>query len=117
MRIAVLVVFALLGFWIVGAIFETVQKKRRAPSSRSAGEKENAADTERTREDLIDEACRVLQLKRPFTDDELRTAYRQRMSQYHPDKVASLGPEFRELAEQKSKEINGAFALLGRVSR
>jgi DnaJ-domain-containing protein 1 len=39
------------------------------------------------------------------------------MSQYHPDKVNSLGPEFRELAESKSKEINRAFDLLARFYR
>ena len=31
------------------------------------------------------------------------------MSEYHPDKVASLGKEIRELAERKSKEINAAY--------
>ena len=37
-------------------------------------------------------------------------AYRARMSEYHPDKVASLGPDIRALAEQKAKEINAAYA-------
>jgi DnaJ-domain-containing protein 1 len=31
------------------------------------------------------------------------------MTEYHPDKVASLGPELRALAEKKSKEINAAY--------
>ncbi|MBI3653499.1 MAG: hypothetical protein HY231_20915 [Acidobacteria bacterium] len=31
---------------------------------------------------------------------------------YHPDKVASLAPEFREVAERRMKEINIAFAAL-----
>lgn len=31
------------------------------------------------------------------------------MSQYHPDKVASLGPELRDLCERKTKEINTAY--------
>jgi len=29
--------------------------------------------------------------------------------QYHPDKVATLAPEFRELAERRMKEINTAY--------
>jgi preprotein translocase subunit Sec63 len=41
--------------------------------------------------------------------EEIRQAYRLRMSEYHPDKVAGLGPELRELAERKAKEINGAY--------
>ena len=34
---------------------------------------------------------------------------RKLASQYHPDKVASLGPELRELAERKSREITQAY--------
>ena len=41
--------------------------------------------------------------------DEIRTAYRSLVSQYHPDKVASLGPELRALAETKTKEIAAAY--------
>ena len=39
----------------------------------------------------------------------ITAAYRQRISQYHPDKVSQMGPEIRALAEQKSKEINAAY--------
>lgn len=44
--------------------------------------------------------------------DEIRKAYRQRMSEYHPDKVAQLGKELREVAERKSKEINAAYDFI-----
>ena len=43
------------------------------------------------------------------TEKELRDAYRKRIAQYHPDKVAGLGEELRQLAEEKSKEINLAY--------
>jgi len=38
------------------------------------------------------------------------------MAQYHPDKVAHLGPELQVLAEQMAKRINRAYdeALLER---
>ena len=52
---------------------------------------------------------RVLELPADASLDDIREAYRRLMSQYHPDKVASLGRELRELAEAKSKEISVAY--------
>ena len=39
----------------------------------------------------------------------IKIAYRNKISMYHPDKVSSMGPEFNEIAERKSKEINRAY--------
>ena len=52
---------------------------------------------------------RVLELPADASLEDIREAYRRLMSQYHPDKVASLGRELRELAEAKSKEIGLAY--------
>ena len=41
-----------------------------------------------------------------------KSAWRKLVSEYHPDKVATLGPELRELAEQKTKQINGAYRAI-----
>jgi hypothetical protein len=51
----------------------------------------------------------VLGLSGNITKEDIRKAYRKAMTEYHPDKVASLGPELRALAEKKSKEINAAY--------
>ncbi len=39
----------------------------------------------------------------------IKKAYRQLSMQYHPDKVAHLGTEFKRVAEEKMKEINAAY--------
>ena len=39
----------------------------------------------------------------------VKKAYRQLSMQYHPDKVAHLGAEFKRVAEEKMKEINAAY--------
>jgi hypothetical protein len=39
----------------------------------------------------------------------IKSIYRKRIAQYHPDKVSAMGPEIREVAEQKAKEINEAY--------
>ena len=119
MKIAVLLIAALVSFWVVSAILGRFQKNptRTTSSSHSRAGSEQASDIEMLHADPFEEACRVLQLDRPFTTEQLRAAYRQRMSQYHPDKVSNLGLELRELAETKSKEINRAFDLLARFYR
>lgn len=43
---------------------------------------------------------------------DVTSAYRKLARQYHPDRVADLGPEFSELAERRMKEINAAYQLL-----
>lgn len=44
-----------------------------------------------------------------FTKSELKKRYYDLLRQNHPDKVASLGPEFKKLAEKKTKDINSAY--------
>jgi hypothetical protein len=46
--------------------------------------------------------------------DDINTAYRHMAQMYHPDKVAHLAPEFREIAEDRMKEINAAYEELKR---
>jgi len=43
---------------------------------------------------------------------EVKKAYRTLSMQYHPDKVAHLGEEFKRVAEEKMKEINAAYQHL-----
>lgn len=43
---------------------------------------------------------------------EIKQAYRRLSMEYHPDKVAHLGEEFRVVAEEKMKEINQAYNYL-----
>ena len=51
----------------------------------------------------------VLELSPDASVEEIRAAYRRLIGQYHPDKVASLGRELRELAEAKSRDIQLAY--------
>lgn len=46
------------------------------------------------------------------TREAIRAAYKARMKEYHPDKVASLGEELQELAHRKSLEIQKAYEQL-----
>jgi curved DNA-binding protein CbpA len=57
-------------------------------------------------------AYAVLEVAIDADDATLQEAYRRKAQQYHPDKVSHLGPEFRELAEKRMREINAAYDLL-----
>ena len=54
----------------------------------------------------------VLGVSRTASQAQIKAAYRMRMQEYHPDKVAHLGAELRALAERKAREINEAYEAL-----
>ena len=41
--------------------------------------------------------------------EDIVAAYRRKIGEYHPDKVAQMGSDIRALAEQRSREINAAY--------
>lgn len=62
----------------------------------------------------LDDAYAALGLSSSASDAEIKRAYRRLISQNHPDKLASRGlPEsMREIAEERSREINAAYDLI-----
>ena len=56
-----------------------------------------------------DNPYRVLDLTSDASDAEIDQAYRRLISQYHPDKMAGAAEDLRDQAEQKAREINGAY--------
>jgi DnaJ like chaperone protein len=103
------------GFWLVSSIMDgrAHGPKPEDPARQRASE----AHTGRTQQDAgprpRDEPApqwwEVLGVPRIATRDEVTRAYKRKISEYHPDKVAQLGEEIRAVAERKSKEINAAY--------
>ncbi len=54
-------------------------------------------------------AYEVLGVDPDASDEEIKRAYRELAKKYHPDRVAHLGEEFRELAHRKFLEIQEAY--------
>jgi hypothetical protein len=54
----------------------------------------------------------VLKVGRQASQKEIREAYLELANQYHPDKVLHLGEEFKQLAENRFKEIQWAYEAL-----
>ena len=60
----------------------------------------------------IKDPYNVLDVSRNASQEEIKKAYRKLANQYHPDKVAHLGDEFKKLAEERFKEIQEAYQTL-----
>jgi DnaJ like chaperone protein len=60
------------------------------------------------------DAYAVLGVSRSASSDAIQAAYRARMMEYHPDKVAHLGEELQKLAHDKSQDIQRAYRELRR---
>lgn len=56
----------------------------------------------------------ILGLTPSASEVEIRKAYRKLMSQYHPDRVASLGEDLQRAAVEKAKTINEAYQIIER---
>jgi len=104
-EILIIVAGAAIGYWVVSLMME---KKRPARPESAPGSESRPPDPPDPQPGPRP-WHEVLGVAPEASPAGIRTAYRSLMSQYHPDKVASLGPELRELAERKSREITQAY--------
>jgi preprotein translocase subunit Sec63 len=56
----------------------------------------------------------ILGVPHGATPDVVTRAYRDRLKEYHPDRVASLGADLQELAHRKTLDIQRAYSELTR---
>ncbi len=81
-------------------------------AGRSAGTGFGQDDAAQSDDAKAFDAYKVLGVTRSASGDAIKAAYRERMKEYHPDKVAHLGEELQELALEKSQEIQRAYRQL-----
>jgi hypothetical protein len=57
----------------------------------------------------------ILGINRGASIDEIKKAYRDKLKKFHPDVIENLklGPEYREMFEEKTMEIQKAYESLG----
>ena len=103
-----------LGYWLVTVLLPHLRSGRdaRGDASRAPHPAEDGptppqrpADTGQWQRPWHE----VLEVSPQAAREDVVHAYRRRISQYHPDKVASMAPEIRALAETRSNEINVAY--------
>jgi len=54
----------------------------------------------------------LLGISRAATPEEIKRAYRQEMSKYHPDRFANASPQQQEYASRRSQRITEAYGVL-----
>jgi len=73
----------------------------------------DAASKQEPKEETVDQSpLEVLGVGNTANEQEVRDAYRQKMAEYHPDKVNHLGEDLKELAHRKCLAIQAAFEQL-----
>lgn len=91
---------AALGYWLVAVLLPNIRNSRLSES----GLPPDLAD-----EDGPAPWHVILGVPEDASRTEIIAGYKAKISQYHPDKVATMAPEIRELAQSRSKEINAAY--------
>jgi DnaJ like chaperone protein len=115
--VTVVLVGLLVGFFLVSWIVDKLKLNHMSASRASKRASAGKADDQRPPSEYTQDNHLgtpspwyvVLQVPAEASLDNVKLAYRRRMSEYHPDKVAGLGDDLRALAETKSKEINAAY--------
>ena len=88
--------------------------RRRLAPAEAERSRTSAADTEDATKNAAWDPHAVLGVTRGASAEEITRAYRQQMRRYHPDRVAHLGEELRQLAHRKALDIQRAYAEIGR---
>jgi DnaJ-domain-containing protein 1 len=120
------IVGLVVGYGIIARVMGT--RTSTAPASDAAGEATPSGSRRESEpagspaEELNHEWIRanwheVLGVGPKASIEVIKSAYRLRAHQYHPDKTEGLGPELKALAERKMQELNMAYAWATRSRR
>ncbi len=86
-------------------LLESFQQRQRAEALKEV-------QTTIESDSKLEKSMEILSSESDAGIEEIRKAYLHAIQQYHPDKHASLPPEFRRLAEIKTKQINEMYSNL-----
>ncbi len=93
-------------------IIDELNKDKTSKEQPGYNTKNNDAQNNEKKVFTIDDAYATLSINSSVTIEEIKSAYKQKVKEYHPDRVASLGVELKQLAEQKTQQINKAYDMI-----
>lgn len=120
-----------LGYWAVSNLMSAPPRNGNRKPGHDSQQQQNDASNDHwwtpddggpraeaaTDADIRDTWFKTLGVVETAPLDTITQAYKHLIRQYHPDKVANLGPEFRTLAETHSRQINTAYAYARKLRR
>ena len=60
----------------------------------------------------VDDCFSILEISYNANKKDIKTAYKKKMIEHHPDKTMKLGKKLQELAQKEAKNINLAYSML-----
>jgi DnaJ like chaperone protein len=85
---------------------------RATQGSRGRGEGERSGRAQAEAPESSFDPHQILGIDPSASGEEIQAAYKARMHEYHPDKVAHLGEELQKVAHRKAVEIQQAYEQL-----
>lgn len=93
------------------------QHQQRQQQYRNSGYQQQSQRSHYTQEDELSNAYKLLGVSASATNQEIKKAYRQMMSQHHPDKLVAKGlpEEMIKVATEKTQKIQKAYEVICRA--
>jgi DnaJ-domain-containing protein 1 len=91
-------------------IIDGLNKDNNKQKEQTKNQNQNTANDSEI--NSLDKAYQLLQVNANSTVDEIKSAYKQRIKEYHPDRLETFGEELKKLAQTKTQEINKAYNLI-----
>ena len=105
-----LLLIALLTYFYRNRVREYAARATQESGGQDQRERSSPAQAEASESSF--DPYEILGLDCSASGEEIRAAYRARMQEYHPDKVAHLGEELQKVAHRKAVEIQQAYEQL-----
>lgn len=91
---------------------QNIRDKSRGKNTESFSHKEKIKKETGHKKNLTPEEIFNIKGGQVFSDSELKKRYFELLKKNHPDRVASMGEDFKKLAEKNTKDINDAYEKL-----
>lgn len=98
--------------FLIAAFEAEIRFRQRAGGQQRRGSQQRSAYYSESQS--LEDAYAILGASASDDDKELKRAYRKKMSEHHPDKLAAKGlpPQAMEIAKNKAQDIQAAYELI-----